>query len=226
MLVQTASALCLAAALAAHSPASRSSAKARRHFVSVDYGWQYIQPTAFADHPLAQILGQEVDEVHLQTYQYRTHDQQTLIDVLQYDHEGAGLGATLYPFGSSSGATLALRASVERLPTIRVAFSGPAPAPAYELTGGRAVDAALGIDVSDRSAGWGLGSHAFAFVGIGKAHTDQMDGKRYFAEGGGGVTSGPFGADVSFKYVVNRFQTPVEHSVFMIPISVRATLSF
>jgi hypothetical protein len=26
-------------------------------------------------------------------------------------------------------------------------------------------------------------------------HTDQMDGSRYFGEGGGGVTFGPFGVD-------------------------------
>lgn len=226
MLFQTASALWIAAALAAPSPQTYHAAKARRHFVSIDYGWQYIQPSAFADHPLAELLGQPVDEVHLQTYQYRTHDQQTLIDVLQYDHQGGEIGATVYPFGSSSGATLALRASLERMPTIRVAFSGPAPFETYELTGGRALDAGIGVDVSDRSAGWGIGSHAFALIGLGKAHTDQMDGKRYFAEGGGGVTSGPFGVDISFKYVVTQFQTPVKHSLNMIPISVRATLSF
>lgn len=226
MLFQTASALWIAASLAAPATPTYHAARARRHFISVDYGWQYIQPTAFADHPLAELLGQEVDEVHLQTYQYQTHDQRTLINVLQYDHEASEVGATVYPFGSSSGATLALRASVERIPVIRVAFSGPAPLQTYELTGGRAVDGAIGIDVSDRSPGWGVGSHAFALVGIGKAHTDQMDGKRYFAEGGGGMTSGPLGVDISFKYVVNQFQTPVKHSVNMIPISVRATLSF
>src|SRR5690242_16590880 len=112
MLFQTASALWIAAALAAPPPATYHGAKARRHFITVDYGWQYIQPMAFADHPLADLLGQEVDEVHLQTYQYQTHDQRTLVNVLQYDHQGADIGATIYPFGSSSGATLALRASI------------------------------------------------------------------------------------------------------------------
>jgi hypothetical protein len=32
--------------------------------------------------------------------------------------------------------------------------------------------------------------------------------------------------DVSFKYAVNRFSEPVTHSVHMIPISVRASLTF
>ena len=226
MLFQTASALWLAATLAAPASQPSHTAKARRHFISIDYGWQQIQPFGFASHPLADLLGQAVEEAYLQPYQFSTHDQQTLISVLQYDHRGEAVGATIYPLGSSSGATLALRASVERLPTIRLAFTGPAPLATYELTGGRAVDGAIGVDVSDRAPGWGLGSHAFALAGIGVVRTDQMDGRRYSAEGGGGVTSGPLGVDISFKYVVTRFQTPVAHSLQQIPITIRATVSF
>jgi hypothetical protein len=80
--------------------------------------------------------------------------------------------------------------------------------------------------MSDRSAGWGLGAHAFALGGVGNTKTDQMNGTRYFAEGGGGVTSGPFGVDISLKFSVNRFATPVPHTIYMIPISVRGTLTF
>jgi hypothetical protein len=80
--------------------------------------------------------------------------------------------------------------------------------------------------MSDRSPGWGLGSHAFVIGGIGQVSTDQLDGKRWFVEGGGGVTSGPFGVDISFTYTVNQFDAPVSHSVRMIPIAVRGTLTF
>ena len=95
------------------------------------------------------------------------------------------------------------------MPDIRVSFTGPAPAPVYELTNGRASDVGVGLDMSDRSPGWGLGAHAFIIGGIGHVQTDQMDGRRYFGEGGGGVTSGPFGVDISVKYTVNRFSMPV-----------------
>jgi hypothetical protein len=40
------------------------------------------------------------------------------------------------------------------------------------------------------------------------------------------VTSGPFGVDISLKFSVNRFPTPVTHTIYMIPISVRGTLTF
>jgi len=37
---------------------------------------------------------------------------------------------------------------------------------------------------------------------------------------------GPFGVDLSVKYVVNSFNEPTSHNVHMIPISVRGTLTF
>ena len=70
------------------------------------------------------------------------------------------------------------------------------------------------------------GAHAFIIGGIGRARTDQMDGSRYFGEGGGGIMFGPYGVDLSGQYVVNRFDAPVSHSVHMIPICVRGTLTF
>jgi hypothetical protein len=219
----------LVAALAtpdvAQVPAYRA-AKARRHFISVSFERQFVQPYGFAKHPLAELLGQPVDEVPLETFQYRTRDQLTTVNVLEYGKRATAIGATVYPFGSSVGATLAIRGSIDSVPPIRVAFNGPAPSPTYELTNGRAIDLGVGIDMSDRAPGWGLGAHAFVIGGIGKLHTDQLDGRRYFIEGGGGVMSGPFGVDVAFKYTINRFTTPVTHSVHMIPISVRGTVTF
>ena len=230
--------MCLVAALRAPGPApsapsrvdarpqSYQAPKARRHFISVSLDTEFLQPYSFNKHPLADLLGQGVDEVHLESFQYRSRDQKTLVNVVEYGKRAAGIGATAYPFGSSVGATLAVRASIESVPPIRVAFTGPAPAPAYELTNGRATDFGIGIDMSDRSAGWGLGAHAFVMGGIGKITTDQLDGNRYFGEGGGGVTSGPFGVDISLKFSVNRFETPVPHRIYLIPISVRGSLTF
>jgi hypothetical protein len=229
MLIQNASALLLVAALAVATPAAAQTyqpEKARRHFVSISYGTQFIQPISFAKHPLEELLGQDVHEVHLETFQYRTEDGQTLVNVLDYGKRGSELGLTVYPLGSSVGATLAIRGSIETLPDIRVSFTGPAPFPTYELTGGRAYDVGLGVEVADRAPGFGLGAHAFVIGGIGRAHTDQLDGRRYFIEGGGGIMFGPFGVDASFKYAINRFTTPVTHSIHMIPITVRGTLSF
>jgi hypothetical protein len=99
-------------------------------------------------------------------------------------------------------------------------------APVHALTNGRALDAAIGVEMSDRAPGWGLGSHAFLFGGVGHAQTDQVDGSRYFVEGGGGLTSGPIGVDLSVKFAVNRFDSPVTHRFYTIPVSLRGTLSF
>jgi len=245
MLIQTASALWVAAFLA--TPCSKPGRatcaepnrvaetaqtqvyrpkKARRHFISVSYEQQYVQPYSFRTHPLEDLLGQPVDEVHLQSFHYQTRDKQTLVTVNEFGNHGQAIGATIYPFGSSEGPTLALRGSISSLPDIHVTFTGPAPSPTYDLTNGRAYDIGAGLDMSDRAPGWGLGSHAFVIGGIGQVSTDQLDGKRWFVEGGGGVTSGPLGVDISFTYTVNTFDAPVSHSVRMIPIAVRGTLTF
>lgn len=224
--------MCLVAAVAASDaqaqpqPQAYEAPKARRHFISISIDRQFVQPYSFGAHPLEELLGQPVDEVHLEPFQYRTRDGQTTVTVLEYGKRAGGIGATVYPFGSSVGATLAIRGSIESIPDIRVAFGGPAPAPAYELTNGRATDLGIGIEMSDRAPGWGIGSHAFIVGGIGRIQTDQLDGTRYFGEGGGGVTSGPFGVDISVKFTVNRFTAPVTHSIYMIPVTVRGTLTF
>jgi len=228
MLIQTASTLCLVAALAAPVPQARpyQAQKARRHFITIYAERQFVQGSGFSKHPLEDLLGQEVNEVHLQSYQYRTKDNQTLITVNEFGRRATAVGAVVYPFGSSEGPTLAIKGSLESIPNVRVSFTGPAPSPTYELTGGRALDVGAGIDMSDRSPGWGLGSHAYVIGGVGRAITDQMNGKRYFIEGGGGVIFGALGFDVAFKYLSTSFTAPVDHSVRTIPISVRLTLGF
>jgi hypothetical protein len=228
MLIQTLAALWVAGSMAAPAPRAQvyHAKKARRHFISISIDRQFVQPYSFAKHPLEDLLGQPVNEVHLQPFQYQTRDELTRVTVLEYGKRAGGIGATIYPFGSSDGATLAIRGSIESVPDVRVAISGPAPESAWALTGGRATDIGVGIEMSDRSPGWGLGGHAFLIGGVGKITSDQHDGSRYFGEGGGGVMVGPFGVDLSVKYTVNRFDAPVPHSVHMIPICVRGTLTF
>jgi len=228
MLIQSASVLCLAASLTTPAPQARpyQAQKARRHFITLYAERQFVQGTGFEKHPLEELLGQEVNEVHLQSYHYRTKDNLTLITVDDFGRRATAVGATVYPFGSSEGATLALRASIESIPDVRVSFSGPAPSPTYELTGGRALDVGAGIDMSDRSPGWSLGTHAYIIGGVGRAITDQRNGTRYFVEGGGGVAFGALGFDIAFKYVTNNFTMPVDHSIRAIPVTLRATLGF
>lgn len=201
-------------------------AKPRRHFVTVSYDSQYTQPLHFAEHPLGDLLGAEVATAHFQQYDYRTRDERTLIDVVEFRRRSHGASVTLYPLGMSTGATLMLRGTLEPLPVIRLAFEGPAPFSSYELTDGRARDASVGVIVADRSAGWGLGSHAFVAGGIGRITSSAGDGRRYFAEGGGGLGTGPFGVELGVKVAWNTLDEPVTHRFLTIPITLRGTLTF
>ena len=229
MVFQTASVIWLIGTLSAPAPAHAQvyqAHKARRHFISVSYDWQYTHPMGFRSHPLEDLLGRPLNDAHLQSFDYRSADGQTFVSVLDFANRGRGVGVTLFPFGSSEGPTLALRGSIEQLPTLHVAIDGVAPFSSYVLTNGRAYDFAVGVDVGDRAPGWSLGSHAFVLGGIGRARTDQRDGTRYFAEGGGGLAVGPVGVDISVKFAMNRFDVPVPHRFLTIPVSVRGTLTF
>jgi hypothetical protein len=200
--------------------------KPRRQFISVSTAWLYTQPLQFAKHPLRDLTGSDVAAAQFETYDYHTRDGAILIDVLEFTRRGRGAGVTLYPLGLSQGAALALRGSFEDLPLIRIAFSGPGAPPEYSLTGARAYDASALIYVADRSAGWGLGSHAFAGGGVGRIRSDARKGNRVFAEAGGGLSSGPIGVELSVKFVWNRLADPVDHRFLTVPITLRGTLSF
>ncbi len=200
--------------------------KPRRQFVTLSYGSLYTQPLHFAEHPLEDLVGADVESSQFEVYDYRTRDGAIFIDVLQFTRRGHAAGITIYPFGMSVGNALGLCASVEDLPDIRIAFSGAGAPPEYVLTGARAVDVSAALFVADRSPGWGLGSHAFVGGGIGKITSDGRNGDRYFAEGGGGLSSGPLGVELSVKFAWNRFADPVEHRFLTVPITLRGTLSF
>jgi hypothetical protein len=200
--------------------------KARKHFVTISYDWLFTEPLHFAEHPLEDLLGREVASVQRETFEYRTRDEATLIDVLEFTNRSRGGGITLFPFGMSSGPALALRGSFERLPDIRIRFEGPAPVAAYDLTDARAIDGAIALYMADRSPGWGLGSHAFIAGGVGRITSDLGDGSRYFAEGGGGLSVGPIGVELAVKFAWNRLEQPVEHRFLTIPVTLRGTLTF
>ena len=199
---------------------------ARRHFITVSYGSIYTEPLHFAEHPLGDLLGREVASAQGEAYEYRTRDDQTRIDVLEFSRRQKGFGVSLYPIGLSSGPALMLRGSLEPLPRIQIAFEGPAAFARYALTDARALDGAVGLIVADRSPGWGLGSHAFVLGGVGRITSDLGDGGRYFAEGGGGLSVGPLGVELGVKFAWNTMKEPVEHKFLTIPISLRGTVTF
>jgi hypothetical protein len=198
----------------------------RRQFVTASYDWLYNQPLHFDDHPLEDLVGADVAEAQFETYDYRTRDGSTLIDVEEFTRRTRGFGVTVYPLGLSVGATLGIRGSVENLPDIRVSFDGPGALDSYALTDARAYDVAVGLHVADRSAGWGLGSVAFVAGGLGRIRSDLGDGRRYFAEGGGGLRSGPIGVELSVKFAWNNLSEPVEHRFMNVPVTIRGTVSF
>jgi len=214
--------LCAASA----SAQSDKPKKPRRQFVTVSTAWLNTQPLHFLEHPLEDLVGREVATAQFQNYDYHTRDEQILIDVVEFKRKGRGAALTVYPFGLSVGPALALRASVEDLPTVQIAFSGTGAPPDYSLTGAHAYDFGAAIYVADHSPGWGLGSHAFVGGGLGRIRSELSDGNRLFAEGGGGLTSGPLGVDLLIKFGWNRLDGPVEHRFLTVPITVRGTLTF
>jgi hypothetical protein len=204
-----------------------SAPRPRRQFVTVSLDWMNTEPLHFASHPLEDLIGREVAAAQLEEYEYRTRDEQIVIDVQEFRKRNRGISLAVYPLGLGSGTTLGFRGSVEDVPTIRIDFEG-AEAPAdYALTGARAYDVGAGLYVADRSAGWGLGSQAFVLGGVGRIKADGgLEGSRVFAEGGGGLSLGPFGVQLAVKFAWNRLSEPVEHRFLTVPITLRGTLSF
>ena len=198
----------------------------RRQFITVSLDWLNTEPLHFASHPLEDLVGREVASAQRELYDYRTRDEQIQIDIVEFRKRNTAVSVAVYPFGLRSGATLGVRGSIEQMPAIRIAFDGPgAPAP-YTFTGGRAYDVGAGLYIADRSAGWGLGSMAFVAAGVGRIDADDNEGTRTFAEGGGGLSVGPFGVQLAVKFAWNRIDRPVEHRFLTVPLTLRGTVSF
>jgi hypothetical protein len=199
--------------------------RADRQFVTVSYNWMYTYPLHFREYPVQELVGADVIEGD-PPYNYKTSDGSTLIDVLEFKRRTKGLGLTVYPLGMSVGPTLALRGSIESLPDIRIKFDGPGPLDSYTFTNAVAYDVGVGVVVADRAPGWGLGSYAFVVGGVGKITSDLAGGSRVWAEGGGGLQSGPVGFEISAKFGWNKLDEPVPHHFLTVPINLRATVSF
>jgi hypothetical protein len=203
-----------------------NSQQPRRQFITVSIDWLNTEPLHFASHPLEDLVGREVAAAQREIYDYRTRDEQILIDVLEYGKRNTAMSVAVYPLGLSTGATLGIRGSIEQMPVIRIAFDGPGAPTPYAFTGGRAYDIGAGVYVADRSAGWGLGSMAFVVAGVGRIDADDNEGSRTFAEGGGGLTVGPVGVQLAVKFAWNRIERPVEHRFLTVPVTLRGTVSF
>ena len=200
--------------------------KPRRQFITVSLDWLNTEPLHFASHPLEDLVGREVAAAQRELYDYRTRDEQILIDVVEYRKRNTAVSVAVYPLGLSTGATLGIRGSIEQMPAIRIEFAGSEAPAAYAFTGGRAYEIGAGLYVADRSAGWGLGSMAFVAGGVGRIDADDNEGTRTFAEGGGGLTVGPLGVQLAVKFAWNRIDRPVEHRFLTVPITLRGTVSF
>lgn len=220
-------ALVAAAIYAAPAAAQDYSApEPRRQFVTISVDWLNTEPLHFASQPLEALVGREVASAQFEAYEYRTRDEQILIDVREFRKRNRAVSVAVYPLGLGSGTTIGIRGSIEQLPTIRIGFSGPGAPADYALTGARAYDVGAGLYVADRSAGWGLGSQAFVVGGVGRIRADGREGSRVFAEGGGGLSVGPFGVQLAVKFAWNRLTEPVAHRFLTVPITLRGTLSF
>jgi len=200
--------------------------KPRRQFVSFSTDWLNTQPLHFLEHPLEDLVGRAVATAQFQNYEYRTRDEAIQIDVQEFSRHGRGAGITVYPLGISVGPALAIRLSREDLPTIRIGFAGSGAPPNYTLQSARAYDLGASVFVADHSPGWGLGSHAFVGGGLGRITSELSDGNRYFAEGGGGLNSGPLGVELAVKFAWNHLNEPIDHHFLTVPITIRATVTF
>ena len=149
-----------------------------------------------------------------------------LVDVLQFRRRNGGVGMMVYPFGSTTGASLAIRASYEQVPAIRFLVTQAGSTDAYNLRDGKALDVGVGVIMSDRAPGWGLGTHSYLVGGAGRITGERGRGQRYFAEAGGGVNVGPIGVEIAMKLACNHLSDPRAHGFLTVPLTVRGTLSF
>jgi hypothetical protein len=200
--------------------------KPRRQFVTISMDWLKTEPLHFASHPLEDLVGREVSSSPGEAHDFETRDEQILIDVVEFRKRNRAVSVAVYPLGLSSGPTLGIRGSIEELPTIRVTFAGAEAPRDYAFVDARAYDIGAGLYIADRSPGWGLGSQAFVVGGVGRIKSDGQEGSRMFAEGGGGLTVGPFGVQLAVKFAWNTLNEPVEHRFLTVPITLRGTLSF
>lgn len=202
--------------------------KARKQWFAVSTDWLNMMPLHLKEAPFEQLAGRELGTSQRKDWDYESRGDGglTQVDVLEYQRRSRGFGVAVYPFGSSVGPSLMLKGSMENLPSFRARFDGPSNVDSYELVNARAWDLGAGVIVADRAPGWGLGSHAFVLVGVGRLESSYGDGKRMFAEGGGGLSVGPVGVELAMKFAYNKLANPIDHSFYTVPVTLRATFGF
>lgn len=202
--------------------------KARKQWFSVSTDWLNMMPLHLKEAPFEQLAGRELGTSQRKDWDYESRGDGglTQVDVLEYKRRSRGFGVSVYPFGSSVGPALMLKGSMENLPSFRARFDGPSNVQSYELVNAKAWDVGAGVIVADRSPGWGLGSHAFIIGGVGRLDSGYGSGSRVFGEGGGGLSIGPVGVEISMKFARNKLTKPIDHSFYTVPVTVRATFGF
>ncbi|MEX2270579.1 MAG: hypothetical protein WD690_03870 [Vicinamibacterales bacterium] len=202
--------------------------KVRKQWFALSTDWSNMMPLHLKESPFEQLAGRELGTSQRKDWDYESRGDGglTQVDVLEYQRRARGFGLAVYPFGSATGPALMLKGSVQTLPTFRARFDGPSNVDSYELVNAKAYDAGVGIIVADRSPGWGLGSHAFVIGGIGRLDSGHGRGSRVFAEGGGGLSVGPVGVEISMKFAYNKLKAPIDHGFYSVPVTLRATIGF
>lgn len=209
----------------AETVSAQSTAEPRKQYVTAYIDFSHTKPMRFKHYPLEQLTGEEMGW-DWDKGGYHSPDDSVRINGVRFSNDTKGAGIVVYPFGSGTGASLAIKGGVETLPVIKFDIVSTAGTEPYLLTDAKSYDAAMGIRVSDRDTGWGLGSNAFILVGTGKIYEPRGKGDRKFIEAGGGVNTGPIGFDVFVKISRNRLHTPRTHYFFSVPLGLRATVSF
>ncbi len=198
----------------------------RKQWVTFTLDWAYSQPVHFKERPLEELAGVELGETRQAAPEYRSADGLTTVDVFELNRPIHGWSIAAYPFGAGNGPSLMVRYAYETLPVTRFEIRNPGGSELYLLRDGHAKDFSIGVMISDRQRGWGLGAHSYFVGGFGRLSGERGPGDRYLVEAGAGINVGPVGAQFAVKLAYNKLEDPRAHSFYTVPISLRGTLSF
>jgi hypothetical protein len=198
----------------------------RKQWVTFTLDWAYSRPVHFMERPLEELTGVELGETRQPGPEYRSANGLTTVDIFELERPIHGWSVAGYPLGAGNGPSLMLRYSYETLPVTRFEISNPGGSELYLLRDGSSKDFSIGVIISDRQRGWGLGAHSFFLAGFGKLDGERGPGDRYLVEAGAGVNVGPMGFQFALKLAYNKLDDPRAHTFITVPLSLRGTLSF
>jgi hypothetical protein len=218
--------LCWSVSASAAFAQSSGQAAPRKQWVTFTLDWAYTQPLHFKERPLEQLAGVDLGESRQAGVEYRSADGLTTVDLFELKRPVHGWSVAAYPLGAGNGASLMVRYAYEELPVIRFEIRNPGGSELYLLRDGSAKDFSVGVIVSDRQRGWGLGAHSFFLGGFGKLNGERGSGNRFLGEAGAGINVGPLGFQLGVKIAYNKLSDPRAHNFYTVPISLRGTISF